>query len=1078
MATKDDPTRLRINNVKASLQSTSTCSAATVASLQALLLRKTEDSPQKENVRVKAPTTARRRAATAAAIATADTVKDTSTGLSPRDKYVLATEVANTTLKNLADALKSLPNPLTQRPSPPSKAAPNEDARKPARPRTGHSKSASVSKRPLKERCVSQLSNSPQKPRIRRSSSYSSFLAPGPDNGLVSTAECARIAFAYLGTLEATKVLGKDSQELQLESGILALVGKLVALGLDGLAVKEMRHLKKRLDKFLGLNNGVQRPGSRIAEEGLQNTASGERESLASLLDFAGIASESPALPVVVSLQIYALRLISRSNRSRLVEACWDHLKLSNPSSPANLISHIAATPNGQAKAARQLETLAQTILSLCPHISSSHDGKPLQPSPEKVLLLQQLAFSIKKKWWIIANHQGSQESELLEPFAKCMVAFARRCTLSPDKKYSMAENLYMDLRGNQSELDNTDESNTTASRTLSSLAQAAGLSEQALRWLGTVQSISLSTASHLQQSTRLLRIATVSVETCVKDEATPDLEEVINNALEVLKGSLSGSSSELDTLFWEVNAFRRAATRLLIANPSTCGGSIEEHAVHIIAASVHFSARMVGAKTREIVDSHGQQRYHERMNTVSKCTKSIIDSVLTCCKRTIGSGEQWQELDLMLQESSHIVHRLEEDLVQSASPGLLDRGLIDTLLVKLSNAYWAVSQHLRKTKFSTEMILSAMQHSISLVRTRSQAVKKEAHVAMKLEQLGDTLESLNSTQESRRAFTQCIQTYVESTTSAILSTSTDTHSLHKVFGNEGSLSTLARVVKSHHRSFFKSDMSDAKELAFFDDLELDSNVRGALLEWQLTLYLRTLSKNRQWDNSLNPSIRTLVERLQEIYVPDKYPIRRLRSYASLLQLSQSHADMVSIQFVQQEVSETCAINSADSEDAGLARYGPHLKALCKLRLSLQQAEPSTATLQECFSVWENLVHSSTSWDSLLNRVDDVETWISDINASVECLNAKGEEYLALPVLHLLVKIGELQKDSHVSELVTSLCALGLQFLRLGYTGKAGLFLAKAETLVAHPASSTEARLQWHIAYAEYLTRLGNNTKG
>jgi separase len=57
------------------------------------------------------------------------------------------------------------------------------------------------------------------------------------------------------------------------------------------------------------------------------------------------------------------------------------------------------------------------------------------------------------------------------------------------------------------------------------------------------------------------------------------------------------------------------------------------------------------------------------------------------------------------------------------------------------------------------------------------------------------------------------------------------------------------------------------------------------------------------------------------------------------------------------------------------------------------------------------------------------------------------------------------------------LCALGLQFLRLGYTGKAGLSLAKAEALVTHRAPSTEAKLRWRVAYAEYLARIGNSVK-
>lgn len=1082
MATKDDSTRLRIDNVKANLQTTSSCTAATVAALQELLLKKTEEPAQKENVRAKAPTTARRRAATATATATVD-VKESTAILSPREKYILATEVANTTLKNLADALKSPSNTPAQQPLSQSKPTPSEDVRKPARSRAGHAKSASVSQRPLKERSASQMSNAPQKPTIRRSSSYSSFQTTGPDAGLVSTAECARIAFAYLGTLEATKVLGKDSQELQLESGILALVGKLVALGLDGLAVKEMRHLKKRLDKYLGHDSEVQRPASRAAEKGSQQAASGEKDSLAALLEFATIAPESPAVPIVVSLQTYALRVISKLSRPRLVEATWNYLKLSNPSSPANLIPHIATTPNGQAKAARQLESLAQTILSLCPHISSSYDDKPLQPSPDTVLLLQQLAFKVRRQWWSLAKHQGNVDQELLEPFTKCLTAYARRSQLPPSKKYRMAENLYTDLRGEQQESSAARGSSATVNTTLSSLAQDAGLTTEAIRWLGTAQSTPSSTTFGSKQSARLVRIATVTVEAYVKDDTTPGLGDVIHEALEALKGSLSGSSLDLDALFLEVNALRRAATRLLMAHSTkseqgTEQNDVEDQTIQTIAASVHLSARMVGAKLQEGLDVKTQQRHKARMAMVSKCTKSTLDSILTCCKQTIKSEERWKEVDTMLQECSHVVHRLEEESTVGLNLDLLDDELKTALIVKLSNAYWAVFLQLRKTKFNPTILVTAMQRSIVLVQTKGQEMRAAGHLTMKLEQLGDTLESLDSTEKSRKTFTQCLHAYLESTVSHSLREAAATKPLQEIFAAEGPLGTFARVLKSHHRSFLKSETFIAEEPAFFDDIELHPEARGVLLEWQLNLYLRTLSKNRQWDSSLNSSTITLVERLRVLYVAEKYPIRRLRLLVSLLQLSQSLASISSTQSLSSDVLQTCLVDTAGSGDRGLTRFGPHLKAFCNLKIALRQATPPVSSLRECFSTWESIVNTANSWQDLVNRIDDPESWLSDTKASVEFLNVKGEEYLALPVLHLLVRICELQRDTDPSNLLTSHCALGLQFLRLGYTGKAGLAFAKSETLVAHQAASTEARIRWHVAYAEYLARIGNAAKG
>lgn len=430
-----------------------------------------------------------------------------------------------------------------------------------------------------------------------------------------------------------------------------------------------------------------------------------------------------------------------------------------------------------------------------------------------------------------------------------------------------------------------------------------------------------------------------------------------------------------------------------------------------------------------------------------------------------------------MLQECSHIIHRLEEECSLGANADLLDSEMTESLLVKLSNAYWAIYLQLRKAKFTSAILITSMQRSINLVQMRSQDMRSGGHLIMKLEQLGDTLEGLDSTTKARKAYMQCLQAHLGSDASQKLADAAATKSLQEIFGDQGPLGTFNRVLKSHHRSFLKSGVSDAKEMAFFDDSDLQSEVRGVLLEYQLNLYLRTLSKNRHWDTNLNSSVTALVERLQSLYAANQYPIRRLRLLASLLQLSQSHADVASMPSLESDASQTCLIDISGSQDEGLIRFGPHLNAFCKLKISTQEPTPQVPILRECLSTWESILATSSSWQSLVDRVDDTESWLSDLKTSVEYLNVNGEEYLALPVLHLLVKAGELQKSPDPSDTVTSLCALGLQFLRLGYTGKAGLSLAKAEKLITDYKPSTEARLRWHVAYAEYLARIGNTAK-
>jgi separase len=1078
MATKDETARARIDSIKADLRSTSTCTTATVSALQELLSRKEEALVQKENVRAKVPTTARRRAGAATAAATVDAPKQKNSALAPREKYILATETANKTLQTLAGALKSPPTTFASRPPSKAKPTPTEDARKPARPRLGHTKSSSVSQKPLRERSASQIHDSPQKSASRRSSSYSSFLAPGPDAGLVATAECARAAFAYLGTPEAMKVLGKDSQELQYENGVLVLIGKLVMLGLDTLAVKELRALKRRLDRYLGQDGGKD-----DAETRPQKGVAKEKESLASLLDFPTIDPKSPALPLVANLQTYTLRVIAKLRKPRLVEAVYEHLKLANLSSPANLLWHTAKTSNGQTKAARQLESLAQTILSLCPSISRADDASPLQPSAHTVLLFQHLAFKVRKRWWSLVNHQGNEEQELLESFAKCIVAFVRRSQLTPVKKYKLAETLYTDL------LEQPDGSaigaNSTAvsaavTKTLSSLAQAAGLSDEALRWLGPSTTSTASGAPAVKQTVRDIRVATVSLEAHLKGDRKPDLEDVIANALDALNGSLGGSVADLETLFAEVNALRRTATRLLVAhlsapNDTSNSSPVDQRAIPIIAATVHFSARFIGKALSEEADPKKRNRHNERVLVAWKCAKGIVDSVMACCKQSTKTQDEWKELDTLLQECSHIIRRFEEEIDNGTLPRAENTALVGSYMVKLSNAYWAVYLQSSRARLDQEHLVTAMQRSIDLVQSRTPVETESGLLTMKLEQLGEVLEDQNSAKSSREAFRQCIQSHLGENLLQQLSDMVTNSSLCTVFSNKGPFGVLVRVLKTYHHSFIKSGVMGPNEVAFYDNEELQLGIRGALLELQLGFYIRTLSKNRQWDSSLNKSVCTLAERLQNLYAPEIYPIRHLRLRIMLFQLSQNHPQILSHQSF--DMSQNGLALVAESQDEALKDYESHLSALLTLRSSMQHTSPPASAFQQCFATWETLVNAASSWDVLSGRIDDTETWQQELQASLECLNAKGEEYLALPLLHLLVKILELQKRADTSELVITLCALGLQFLHLGYTGKTGLCLAKAEALIERRTSSTEARLRWHMAYAEYLLGLGNTAK-
>ncbi|KAF2199710.1 hypothetical protein GQ43DRAFT_491012 [Delitschia confertaspora ATCC 74209] len=1095
MAAPKDATRVDVQNIKTDLSSISTCTSGTVSKLQELLAEGSRESQegskepqQRENAKpsrakpVAVPLRSRRKP-----VAADSEVRGATSGLTRKEKYMLATEVANSTLKSLSDSLKDPSilrygkQPRTRTPA--LKSTPNDAASK---QRGTLSRSSSYLPRALQDLPVSQVVNSPRKPSsLRRSSSYSSSPTTGHAPGLLATAECARVAFAYLRSSEDLGMMAKNTPQLQLENGMIALIGKLVGHGLDNLAAKELRILKRRLELYLGgpeNDKGDQLPKAPAKSKKTSTTT--DKETLASLLAFENLDSTTPALPLIIQHQLYTLKVIATLRRPRIIESVVDYVQDSNASSPPNLILQYAKTPNSAAKAARQLESLAQSLLSMCPSVSSSEDElackESLKPSPDAVLRLQHLAFGIRQKWWKLSKHQGSVDKELCEPFSRCLAAFSRRSSLPAQSKYTLANTLYQDLCGQLEGGQAAMPSVFQASKVLSSLAQAASLPDEALLWTEGCEPTDASNASAAKVTARLVRKASLSFEAAFKrGTSNSDWEQNVDTALQGLAGSLGGSSIELENLFAEVNGFRRIATKTLITKPPQnfleSKRSFYIRAFSIIAASMRFVVRYVGSQPSETPDPKLEARQAGRIGMAIKIIKSSLDSAIICSRQFFEFDIQWALLDEILQDFVTILHRVENCVAEHGSSVSGSYQELQLPFVKVSNAYWTSYLQLRKTDDHSPYLLQAMQKSVDILLPRSKAERNAGLVSMKLEKLGEALDSINRPHEARAAFHESITNLIES---GDLRASVELASkmpLHSIFDIDGSFAALARLLRLNHHSFIKDGISGS-ELAFFDDKSLSAAERGLIMEWQVSLFFRTLSKNRTWDLTLNSSVQTLANRLKEIYSATKFPVRRRRTYIALLELADAHPDVLAPELLGTD-DEAEVDDPTGTLDNGLYRYNEHLKATIKIKLALRGSSPAIAPIKGSLHFWQSLLDSTTTWADLLEHIDNPDSWIQQLQAIADFLAVKGEEYLSIPVLNLMNKALELRRNSDTSLLVSTLSRTGLQLLRLGYSGKAGLAFAKAQGFASSSATSTEAKLQWHLAYAEYLLKIGNSEK-
>ncbi|TKA68951.1 hypothetical protein B0A49_04657 [Cryomyces minteri] len=659
------PAQVQADTIRTALSSTSSCSSSTVTTLQTLL----GSVPKPPKIALPPSKRALKSATTTVALNTAThriktvpkarsksrvavTVEVLEDGvihsvLAPKEKLMLATEVVNASLKTLTDALK--PQPKSHRRVSSTKNNPlnSSNHAKTSSSPTGAralTRTPSLTQRPLQPRSVSELCNSPTSSSSLRRSASDSSAQHGPAPCIVATAECARLAFAYLRSAQTEKTGAQAQPVLQLETGMLALVGKLVAHGLESLANQELRILKQRLEGFMVLEN---RQGTKHGDSVVGRTCPStlEPETLAGLLHFEHINPESPALPLLVSYQMLVLKIIANTRRPAVIEAILEDLELSAACSPANVVLSYAKEANTKAKAAKQLESLVQTFLSLCPSTSSTFDQAAsnikINAPPEVTLQIQSLAFQVRRLWWQLAEHYGKDETEIMEPFAKCLAAFIRRSDAPPASKYRTAaqalEPLYGSMYSSPQQWTGLPP-RFTVCKIIGSLAHAARQTQDAIMWtqlmvdmcVGSAASDAKRAACIIRRTALMLEDGITTLMSKSQVSEVPDVSEsshketeairtqrklhgCLSEALGSLGSSLRGDSADLDFLFEEVAGLRRAVVQALslCAQPGeTFGLDLHQQYRAVVFACFHFLTRYLGSSPAKDADGKLVRRH------------------------------------------------------------------------------------------------------------------------------------------------------------------------------------------------------------------------------------------------------------------------------------------------------------------------------------------------------------------------------------------------------------------------------------------------------------------------------------
>lgn len=1055
--------------VRAAVSSITTCTPATVTLLGDLISSKataiipSASGPSKAVPKATAKPTKKgtiRAPASRSRANEADkeNANDNVEPLSSKEKFTLATEVINITLKALTEAIK-VPPQVRKAPTTKEKAAARKELRR----------SSSVPQEPLQPRALNRVSSSPNISKTRdRSGSSASSCSPG----VRPVAECARAAFLCLRGFQLANVAGLTMPPLQLENGMSVLIGKLLALGLEDLATKELRILKRRLDLEIG---GKSAPATRDA------APTATPQILAELLDFGEMSATGSKLGLVITTQLQVLRLMIASRKPKPIEAAMPFIRPGYTSSPVRLLLRAAEDSTQVSKSARQLQTLSDMLLSMSPSVSASEDTAALDCNisitPHAAFILQTVALDVRLSWWKLANHKGDVEKDIFDPFLRCMQAYARRTQNEATKVYTKCSQGFRSLKKTSLQYETDGLKSAPALmgiyRLMGSLSKEANVIDEAIGWVEMVRNLldpkADFNARHSALTARLVSLT-------LRDPQHEQTEKLLANLLDVLEQPFKGEASEVEGLLIEVSSARRAAITAVLGHepePEPLSNTDDIHSPEVrrmceslISLCPRLSLRYIGKKPDEKASDKDIVRFEQRRKFITKPSVYAIDTALILVKSLLKREVlQWEQIDSLLQDCLTLLDRLEPGAIEDA------KGDMTQCYIKISNLYFMHFLDIRRgadSGKSTPQARVVLRRSIDCLKSRPLPDRKTGLISMKLERMADLSKTMGRFDELFKALIMLRDETVENGVLNKVVEDARTLSIRQAWECSDDATVLARTIQSLVKVYLNHPEISSEPWLF--GASWTDEQKAVVLEHELDI-LAGLTNPTSVAVDLKSKV---LENLLSMYDLNQYPIRRLR-VMTIFQHSHNIQQDGSMNLTLHALLSK-SVDIETSQDSGLAGYLRHWVAMAMSIISLQKDEVHIKSLNLCIVNWRTIRSEAENLKTLQLRVENIPQLLLHLQSLANFMEMRGLETDKLVILRLIADYNELYCDvSGHNDIVSTYSALGLSWLQLGYSGKAGLALDKAQSFSLR--SDLGAKTDLHIAYSQYMLALGNLEK-
>ncbi|OTA82606.1 hypothetical protein M434DRAFT_24962 [Hypoxylon sp. CO27-5] len=1045
-----DSIQTRADAVRDAVTSVSTCTPAISAAVKELLQSNdTQNDSSKSAPKPRSTKITRAPSRANTALSVRSTTTD-SGGLTAKERAVLATQIITSGLKALGEAAKTLPSSSS---SSDKREPPHNDLVKSAT-RNALQRSNTAPMKPLQPRSLNRTSTSPVMPKRYRSPSSATS-----STGCLALIECTRCAFSTLLALDSSKAVHLPI--FQLETGMSSFISKLIGLNQYESATKELLTLKRRLEQ-------------RNCEDAKNTTIRTKSEPsmnskiLSELMDFSKIDADATdrLLSLITTAQLHALRIIHGLKKSSHLESILPLLRESCPSSPINLLlKSLKDVYPDQTRCARQLESLSQSLLSLTPGVSAKDDDfarEPrLSPSPEVVLEVQALGLIARLQSWSVSGDRGDVDKDIISPLSKCLAAFSRRA--SPGH-YHIAFTVFSQVwkRIEKLGLRPTESSRSPMAaiyQVLATLSRETGNVNEAKKWLTKIKSL---TNPKEDSAARCCAITAQLLALSLKQSHQVD-ENLLMEVMEGLKGTLGGTSAEMDDLLISVCHLRKSVMNL-ITERQDGSVSVSPGAGQLLETFIfqlpRFVLRWLGKRPISSPTNAAKDlvRFEQRRGLLSSYLPFIIDSAMMLAKLLLDNGRlAWDVMDATLQDSLAIL----ENMGDLARPGTKCNPS-PSYHVKISHLYYQQHLALRKSASKATEItsLKALRKSIDSVKNQSEAEQSRAQLLVKWERFAELCRASGRLDDAVDALRSIRDHLVRQDVVSAITSCLATEPWWMAWHQSPEIELLSRTVCNLAKLDRKCN--DWTWLLIGPD-------KATALEHDLYAIISTDHRYRQELDFSSPTVKALLQS----YPVDRHPIRRLRTLLQLLTISIGAQDGLIALRAEVEAVLKSMTEETLADDSGLVRYVPHLRALAACILALADSNLNTPRVMEALTNWKLMVSKCKSSDELSAYIDNPSQLLTNLQSFVDFARIKGLETLQIEILELSISLSKLTVDHNIEILVTQGIALCLQHLNHGWSSKAEKLLRDNQELISRPETARELAVNFHLCAAEYHMSLG-----